>query len=71
MIENLTCDLDDTSYSQSSQISQEIHDRIVGYTAKFFGYTTEKVEKLRKTELKKHISTIEWLKANGLVDDGT
>ena len=71
MIENLIFDFDDTIYSQSSQMSREIHDRIVGYTAKFFGFSVEKVEELRKTELKKHISTLEWLKANGLDDDGT
>lgn len=70
-IENLIFDLDDTIYSQSSLMSQEIHDRIVGYTAKFFGFSVEKAEELRKTELKKHISTLEWLKANGLDDDGT
>ncbi len=71
MIENLIFDLDDTIYSQKSRMSQEIHDRIVGYTAKFFGYSMEKVEELRKIELKKHISTLAWLKANGLDEKGT
>ena len=71
MIQNLIFDLDDTIYSQSSEMSREIHDRIVRYTAKFFGYSVEKTEEVRKIELKKHISTLEWLRSSGLSDDGT
>ena len=69
MIENLIFDLDDTLYPHSSKMGRSIYERIVSYSARFFGKTFGEIEKLRETELRKHVSTLAWMKAHGFSNE--
>lgn len=70
MIRHLIFDLDKTVYSESSKMSEGISRRIIGYCAIFFNIEFGQAVLDREKALQKYETTLSWLKANGLTDEG-
>lgn len=67
---NILFDLDNTLYPPGSAMDRMILERMVGFTARFFGISFAEALSLRAERLKKHVSTLEWLKAGGITEEG-
>lgn len=68
-IKNLIFDLDDTIYSQSSEMSKCVTARIKEYSRRFFNFTEEEINIERPKALKKYVSTLQWLHSAGFTND--
>ncbi|MDE6719154.1 MAG: HAD-IA family hydrolase [Treponemataceae bacterium] len=67
-VEHIIFDLDNTLYSSTSAMDAGITRRMMEAVADFFGVDVETAAKMRRENLPKFSTTLEWLRSEGLSD---
>ena len=67
-IEHLIFDLDNTLYPATAAMDAGITQRMMECVASFFKVSMEEAAEIRKTNIKKFSTTLEWLRSEGLKD---
>ena len=67
-IEHIIFDLDNTLYSSTSAMDAGITRRMMEAVAEFFGVDIDTAAKMRRENLPKFSTTLEWLRSEGLSD---
>lgn len=67
-IEHLIFDLDNTLYPATAKMDAGIHDRMMECVADFFGVSLEKAAEMKKINIQKFSTTLEWIRHEGFTD---
>ena len=67
-VKHIIFDLDDTLYPCTSEMNKSISRNMVQFVADFFHLSYDEAVTYRKTHIKGHASTLEWLMSEGLTD---
>lgn len=67
-IEHLIFDLDNTLYPATAAMDAGITQRMMECVASFFNVSMEKAAEIRRENIKKFSTTLEWLRSEGLKD---
>lgn len=67
-IEHLIFDLDNTLYPATAEMDAGIHDRMMECVAAFFGVSLEKAAEMKKINIQKFSTTLEWIRHEGFTD---
>ncbi len=62
MIRAILFDLDNTLYPASSGLDREIDRRMTVFTARYLGISEQEAHLLRKTDARRHGTTLQWLR---------
>ena len=68
IVKNIIFDLDNTLYSPTSAMDAGITSRMMQAVADFFGVDMDRAVELRKKNLPRFSTTLEWLRNEGLTD---
>lgn len=67
-VRHLIFDLDNTLYPATAEMDAGIHDRMMECVADFFGVSLEKAAEMKKINIQKFSTTLEWIRHEGFTD---